>query len=133
MFSRFATALVSLLLVTPSRADHFYAVTLCQLAAHPEQYEGKTLRIRGRLSTAFEQTVLTDPRCDTQVAALEFSHPAVGSTSTAQRLMEERRSAEVLLIGVFHGPPSSTAILQRGYGHLHSFPMLIDVVALKKL
>jgi len=118
-------------------------LSLCDLARKSTAYEGKTVRVHATAVNTFEEIVLFDPACTTVRSAVRFVHyhGLDDGPTTFDRMIEKCQAADAVFEGVFHG---SEVLLDKhaayrllppgtGYGYLRSYPMLIEVVAVRKV
>lgn len=93
------------------------AVSLCEIAAHPQNYSGSTIRVQANLLATEEFAILADDACPSK------ENPATGKTDDIEatfkqgeyrfnsaidkrlaRLLRKKHKARVVVIGVFVDP-----------------------------
>lgn len=117
-------------------------VNFCELIRTPEQYNNRTIRVRGILAQGSEQSVLYDPTCAAAKTpiAVEFAQHYTGAKRKLNRLVAKNRRAMVVVEGTFYGPTPATldpklpdwlkkkleGTPQR-YGHLGAYDSMIRI------
>ncbi len=49
--------------------------TACDILANPQSFDGKIVRVKGTISSGFEEFVLRDPSCDQSINAIWLAYP----------------------------------------------------------
>ncbi len=49
--------------------------TTCDILANPQSFDGKIVRVKGTISSGFEEFALKDPLCDQPINAIWLAYP----------------------------------------------------------
>jgi hypothetical protein len=87
-------------------------ITMCDLLAHPSDYNGKSVTLKATLSSGMEFSIFTDDACQPQAEKTKLVLATYGtgyqfkSTNGKKlsKLLNTKRQALVTIIGVFNDP-----------------------------
>ena len=118
------------------------SLDVCTLVGSWQRFSGKRVRISAVFHEGAEQSVLSDPACQSGESLIFVSASAhlSGKTRQLRRILKHGREAQVVLEGIFSGPepiavdPKLPDWMKekfegstKRYGHLGSLDMMIEV------
>lgn len=116
--------------------------SLCSIEKSAREGSRNTVRVSGVFSDGFELGVLTDPAGSAQVGTwVELSLRLQHNKQKLRRQIEQSRSAVVVFVGEFYGPPVPGSRLPEairkdyhpGWGHLGAFRTKLVVTAIESV
>jgi hypothetical protein len=103
-------------------------VSLCELIAHPDDYDGRIVRVRGIYRSFFELSELYCPKCyddSSRIWIAEGDEVGHGTTSNLFKRLEKGRTLSVEFVGRFEAAKAS-------YGHSNAYRYQIGLISVKK-
>jgi hypothetical protein len=92
-----AAASLVLAMVAVSHAQTYLEVSPCGLVEHPEMYNGRNVRVRGRASIGFENFTLSTESCDGQFRGIWLIFGGDEPTPTMSTVNDQERGAGAIL------------------------------------
>lgn len=129
-------------------------VSLCELTAHPEKYDGQVVRVAGVYSTGFEASRFEDRKCKDARVWVEFS--AAVETDTPPKVLRRWNRAlqpppkepcgsvvyvpsyavNVTFLARFEMPETEVILgrtFKRRFGHLNGYDYQLTVLAIDRV
>src|SRR5258707_802898 len=71
----FLPVLLSLFAISGPLSAQIVDATVCDILSDPQSFDGKIVRVKGAVSTGFEEFVLKDSSCGQHISAIWLAYP----------------------------------------------------------